>query len=355
VRALGVAGAIFIVVGASALLVAGLSVPLVLQASRPGEVIDAEKWTLLPGMLGVFAVLTGWGLSRARPWALVAGAVLATAALLAGTGLVALAAIELYVFGGLALPIFLTVGAIGVVTMAVSLLVLQQLRHGSGAASPVTRADLPGFATITAVLLLAALGHAIALSRDAAITTERLAEQQVAEDLPGHAQVNARILDSSVGLAQLGSIRVRVVQHIELEVTISSDVDASLNENPQVCLWTRLWNHRGDPCWGQPDLGELLGGQLRTDPSGPPRLLAGRPLAIRVSLDRDPDGCDFPPGEWLFDFIAHSAGAGGNDVTVQVRLDIPMAGGSGTFTGELVGVDLCADPDVVVELQGQPP
>ncbi len=363
-RPLRIAGAIFLVVGAGALLLAASFVPLLGRAYGPGDIFDAEKRTLLPGLLGSLAAVAAWGLWRARPWALVASAILATAALLAGAGLLALSAIGLYVFGDLALPAFLVFGAIGAVTVAGSLLVLEQLRRGFRAAWPVTGADVRGFVAIATILLLAGLGHAVVVSRDAAITADRLAEREVAQDLQGHVQVNARILDSSVGVsrqeADLGTegtreVRVRVVEHLELEVTLSSDVDAVFrDEPPHVCLWTRAWDRQGDPCWGQPDLEALVTAQLRGDGTGPAGLVAGRPITVRTSLDRDPNGCDFPPGEWIFEFIAYPVGGGGNAVEVQVRLDVPLAGESGLLTGELSGVRFCADPAGVVNVQGEP-
>lgn len=375
--ALRTAAFVYLVLGVGALLLGAIFLREVVDQVRhglsqgvpldgifgPGDIFGPEQRIGAPIVLGALAVLTGWGLLRARPWALVAGLVLATGGLLVGIGAF-LAAMAFLSIGGYALYAVIILGPIALVAIPASGFVLWLLARGRSDAWPGTRADLPGFAALGVVLVLAVLGHTAVLAWDSAVAARRAQEEQVAQSLQRRLHVTATLFDSSVGVSHEegdfgteGSreVRVRVVERLELQVTIAADGDVVLAETPYVCLWTRFWNRGGDACWGRPDLQALVAAELATDPDGRPMLLGSRPISIHTSLERDPSGCDFPPGTWTVEFIASPLEVSGYPLEAQVPIEVPLDGASGQLTGLLKDVNFCADAAGVSNVQGEPP
>ena len=69
-------------------------------------------------------------------------------------------------------------------------------------------------------------------------------------------------------------VPVRILDEIQLELRLESNVDVALAEPPRVCLVGPHWapDDAGlsDRCWGEPDLGALLAAQLEADAAGSP-------------------------------------------------------------------------------------
>jgi len=111
-----------------------------------------------------------------------------------------------------------------------------------------------------------------------------------------------------------------------------------------------------DPCWGEPDLVELLAAQLNG--AGSPVLEPGQPVVVSATLRRGDVRCDYPPGEWRLQLVAEplvdgqSAGAlTVPDVVVRVPFDPATA-------LALLPPDrtrYCGLATVVYQEQGEPP
>jgi hypothetical protein len=111
------------------------------------------------------------------------------------------------------------------------------------------------------------------------------------------------IADFGIG-AEVRLVRVRIVDEVRLDVRIETDRPLTLAGMPRLCLVGPFSapDDAGlsDRCWGEPDLGTLLAGQLGRDEAGHHTLDAGTTL-LTASLRRGDERCDYPPGRWTLE------------------------------------------------------
>lgn len=109
------------------------------------------------------------------------------------------------------------------------------------------------------------------------------------------------IADFGVG-AEVRLVLVRIVDELRIELRIDSPQDLVVASPIVACLVgpDAAPDDAGleGSCWGEPDLGPLIAGQLTPDAAGHLHLEAGRTVAISVTLQRGDVRCDYPPGDW---------------------------------------------------------
>ena len=126
-------------------------------------------------------------------------------------------------------------------------------------------------------------------------------------------------------------VPVRILDEIQLELRLESNVDVALAEPPRVCLVGPHWapDDAGlsDRCWGEPDLGALLAAQLEADAAGRPLLPAGRPVTVAATLARGHERCDYPVGAWTLEIdvepMVDGHGEGRFDLPATL-VDVPL-------------------------------
>lgn len=104
-------------------------------------------------------------------------------------------------------------------------------------------------------------------------------------------------LDTGISL-----VRVRIVDTLDVAITIMSEPGISLAEPPVVCLaWVDAAPDDAgleSPCWGTPDpSSELAGMMARGD--GTLGLEPMRGVAVHAQMTRGDGRCDYPPGDWV--------------------------------------------------------
>jgi hypothetical protein len=131
---------------------------------------------------------------------------------------------------------------------------------------------------------------------------ELAASVRVAANVTGSSLLATNaIADFGVG-KEVRLVRVRIVEALQLQVRIESEVDVSLGGPPRLCLVGAYAapDDAGltDRCWGDPDLTATLAAHVGADASGRVTLHAGTPIEIAVDLRRGEIRCDYPPGTW---------------------------------------------------------
>lgn len=123
-------------------------------------------------------------------------------------------------------------------------------------------------------------------------------------------------------------VRVRIVNDLHLTLRIEAAQRLSLAEPLQICLVgpDSAPDDAGltNPCWGEPDLGELVAAQLATDDVGHPFVGAHRAIVVNAALRRGQTRCDYPPGQWHLQVAANpvidGSALGPTDLTGVVEL-----------------------------------
>ena len=156
-----------------------------------------------------------------------------------------------------------------------------------------------------------------------------------AEELFRGIRVSASVDESSLGatgaVADFGieegvrMVPVRIVEDLILDLELSAARDVTFTAPPRLCLTGPFWNPLdaglSDRCWGEPDVNEALRTAMPPDPAGTVTLRADSPVAIRVSIARGDERCDYPPGDWLLEVDAEPV----IDGRAQPRTDIAQA------------------------------
>jgi hypothetical protein len=97
-------------------------------------------------------------------------------------------------------------------------------------------------------------------------------------------------------------VRVRIVDTLDLEITLRSEAGVVLAEPPVLCLhWIDAAPDDAgleSPCWGVPDPStELAASMVRDDGSWV--LDRAQTVAVHARLTRGGRRCDYPPGAWI--------------------------------------------------------
>ena len=126
-------------------------------------------------------------------------------------------------------------------------------------------------------------------------------------------------------------VRVRIVDRLELQLRLESDVELAFAEPPTLCL-VGPYSAPDDaglsePCWGEPDLSGLFAAQLSNDPASHPLLRAGKPIEFSAPLNRGSTRCDYPAGQWVLELKADPLVDGspaGARYAPDVRFDVAL-------------------------------
>jgi len=128
------------------------------------------------------------------------------------------------------------------------------------------------------------------------------------EDIDVSVGVDHSSLAATLAIADFGIeervrlVPVRILEQIGLELRIRAASDVVLAGPPRVCLVGPHWapDDAGlsDRCWGDPDLGALVGSQLASDADGHPRLDEDVPIEVIATIARGHERCDYPVGTW---------------------------------------------------------
>ena len=159
-------------------------------------------------------------------------------------------------------------------------------------------------------------------------------------------------------------VHVRIVDDLEIEVTLESDTTITLTGPPEVCL-VGPYSAPDDaglsyPCWGDPDLGGSVTAQLVVDAAGHPTLQAGQPVVVNATLARDGQRCDYPPGSWTLRVALGPVGVATADDPHPIDLPPVLFDVSPTTDRSLTLLRLhdtryCGLAETVYAEQGEPP
>ena len=238
--------------------------------------------------------------------------------------------------------------------------------------SPIRRVVDTSSRTLVAVLaivVVAAIGAGLWSKSHPRSEEERRA---AAAELVRSVHVSATVVSSNLmaagavadfGIEQgIRSVNVRVLNEIVLDLRIEVDRDVTLGQLPVICLVGPYWapDDAGlsDRCWGDPDLGRLVGDALVADPSGYPLLEAKRPIVLHVTLRRGDERCDYPPGKWQLE-VAVAPVVDGSPVAKldvpPVSLTVPLETGGTLEMLHPGDTRYCGLASLVYKEQGEPP
>jgi hypothetical protein len=156
------------------------------------------------------------------------------------------------------------------------------------------------------------------------------------------------------------TVRVRIVDSLDVALRITADQDVVFAEPPRFCLVGPFSapDDAGlsDPCWGDPDLAALVVAALPTDAAKRPMLRAGSPVTVTAQLRRGEQRCDYPPGAWLVTVKANPVvddAAMGARYLADTPFDIPFAVSAPLPL--VLQTRYCGLASVIVRDQGEPP
>lgn len=126
-------------------------------------------------------------------------------------------------------------------------------------------------------------------------------------------------------------VLVRILDALTVEVVIESQSEILLARPLHACLVgpDAAPDDAGleDRCWGEAELGELIGARLPRDGFGALLIPAGAPVAVVATIGRGDERCDYPPGRWrlelLLDPVVAGTGAGPR-YAPEVSFEIPF-------------------------------
>ena len=219
---------------------------------------------------------------------------------------------------------------------------------------------------------LIVLSVALTLSGLAGSRSRTLAEREAAaQELLSGIRVSIKAAGSSLVatkalvdfLAQndVRLVLVRIVEGLDLEIRIESDRAVAFSAPPRFCLIGPFSapddGGFSSPCWGAPEIGDLLAAQLPVDGAGHAMLSAGRPITLAATIRRADRRCDYPAGAWLLQVEADPLVDGtpmGARSLAEIGFDVPWAG-----TGPLRFIPVsttryCGLANVVYREQGEP-
>jgi hypothetical protein len=190
--------------------------------------------------------------------------------------------------------------------------------------------------TATRFMGLLMLGSAVAAAGCAAtpgpaatpLSAEYLVGQIALAASAGPAQLVATGAVADFGLEQgVRLVTVRIVDRLEVQVHVQSAVDIVFAEPPRLCLVgpDSAPDDAGlqDPCWGSPDISDLLVASMPTAADGRAMLPAAQPLDLTVALERGNLRCDYAPGRWTLDLSGRPLV---NGEAPSQSVDAPQAG-----------------------------
>jgi hypothetical protein len=153
-------------------------------------------------------------------------------------------------------------------------------------------------------------------------------------------------------------VHVRILDELDLRVSIESQQEIALAALPRFCLVGPYSapDDAGltDRCWGEPDLGALVGAQLPRDATGRPLFPAGE-VAVTAALRRGDVRCDYPPGAWVLEVTGASMVAGEATAETSTVVQLAVSPATAGPLALLKQTRYCGLATVVFEDQGEPP
>jgi hypothetical protein len=156
-------------------------------------------------------------------------------------------------------------------------------------------------------------------------------------------------------------VLVRIVDNLDLEIRIEANHAVAFREPPSLCLIGPFSapddGGYSSPCWGTPDIGELVAAQLPADGAGHPMFPAGRAITLSATVHRGGLRCDYPAGRWLLRVEADPVVDGtpmGARQLAEIGFDIPWSSRGPLPFLPVKTVAYCGSANVVYKEQGEP-
>jgi hypothetical protein len=309
----------------------------------------------LAAVLGLAGLATAIGLARGRRWALVLGWLVGGGALLAGLASLGVAFWGLAA-GGYGTYAAIIFGPVGLVVLGLAWAVLALLARAAkaGEIGRPGRRDWARAGGTVALLVLLWGGLALAFGAARETAALRAAEEaRASAALNAAITIEARVHDVRVGTAVASGYRIRVLDRLRLELTVSSGADVELQHSLSICFYSQFAGPASDhACWNRELMRDRVAAALAGPSPGTLMLHAGRPIRLELDLARQ-GGCDFPPGRWTLEVFG--AAKDGTGISDQLTVDVPLDGTDGRLVGTLDALRLCnLDAEGVHTVQGEP-
>ncbi len=162
-------------------------------------------------------------------------------------------------------------------------------------------------------------------------------------------------LDTGVSL-----VRVRIVDSLDVSITLASDTGVVLAGPPELCL---AWVYAApddaglvSPCWGVPDPSAELASLMARD-DGTWGLDRGRTVAVHARMTRGGGRCDFPPGDWVLwiKVVPLADGVAQGPTYAQATFEVPYDPTAVPTRLPLTETRFCGLASQVVREQGEAP
>ena len=183
---------------------------------------------------------------------------------------------------------------------------------------------------LAAALAAGGLIGACSAAAPATPSQDPLASVHVTPTVGGTALVaTGAFADFGVNGGGARQVKVRIVDSMDLRLSVESSAELTLAEAPLVCL-VGPYSAPDDaglesPCWGQPELSTVLTSMLAQDPAGHYVLPANQAVDVDVTLSRGTQRCDYPPGEWQVELKLNLLGSSeGGRYVADTRFDVPI-------------------------------
>jgi hypothetical protein len=225
--------------------------------------------------------------------------------------------------------------------------------------------------TIVALVAVALVAGVAAFAW--AASRPRTGDEQVAlaRELFAQVDATAEVTASSLGVTHapadfgleegIRTVPVRIVEELTIAVRLDTARDVLMAGPPRVCLVGPFWNPLdaglSDRCWGEPDLGALVGERLVANAVGHVVLRPDEPITLAVTLERGDARCDYAPGEWRFQVDAVPVVDGAEQPRqdlADVPLTLPLETGGDLPYRPPAETRVCSYTAAVYVRQGEP-
>lgn len=195
---------------------------------------------------------------------------------------------------------------------------------------------------------------------------EALAQRQL-----GGIRVSTTLTDSSLAATKalvdflpendVRLVVVRIVDEIDLELRIEADSEVTFSESPRICLIGPFSapddGGFSSPCWGAPEVGELVVAELAANAAGHAVLPRDRVIRIAATVQRVGGRCDYPPGQWILRVEANPLVDGvpmGARRLPDAAFEVPYLGTGALPFIPVSAMRYCGLANVVYREQGEP-
>jgi hypothetical protein len=154
-------------------------------------------------------------------------------------------------------------------------------------------------------------------------------------------------------------VPVRIVEAMDVTITLTSTDGLLLAEAPLVCLY---WVDAApddagldSPCWGLPDLSAMLADLGAIDEGW--ALEPGHGVSVGTTVRRGPGTCDYPPGEWVLRLrvVPLVDGSPQEPLFLRSSFEVPFDGSAVLPDVPLSESRFCGLASEIIVQQGVPP